>query len=83
VDALLRSLLQRAGVGYQVVYGTGEHRLQAALRAMRSAGVLAADVDGATTDGAAAVRAWTWVCEKCSDPACEHRLFSQLRDGKG
>jgi hypothetical protein len=22
---------------------------------------------------------WTWNCDKCSDPECEHRLFTALR----
>lgn len=79
VDALVRSLLQRAGVGYQVVYGSGPSRLQGALLALESAGVLPAGIAGRAADGDAQ-RAWTWVCDKCSDPACEHRLFSRLRE---
>ena len=27
----------------------------------------------------AASRRWTWACDKCSDPECEHRLFTALR----
>lgn len=34
--------------------------------------------DAANTASAAAARPWTWSCDKCSDPACEHRLFSEL-----
>jgi nicotinamide riboside kinase len=79
VDALVRTLLQRAGVGFQVVYGSGPLRLQGALLALQSAGVLPAGIAPLAEDGAAA-RAWTWVCEKCSDPACEHRLFTKLRE---
>jgi hypothetical protein len=22
---------------------------------------------------------WKWVCDKCSDPECEHRLFTGLK----
>lgn len=82
VDALVRSLLQRAGLGFQVVYGQGPQRLLSALQALRSAGVLPPEAvaDDATGN---ARRAWVWVCDKCSDPACEHRLFKQLRDGRG
>ena len=25
---------------------------------------------------------WAWTCDKCSDPACEHRLFSDLVAGR-
>lgn len=67
VDALVREGLHRAGVPYRVVYGRGEERTRNAL-----APVLAA-LDEAPVDPAP-VR-WTWVCDKCGDPDCEHRLF--------
>ena len=80
VDALVRELLQRAGVAFQVVYGTGAQRLASALQALASTRVLptpsAAQEDAPTRDG----QPWVWVCDKCSDPACEHRLFRRLRD---
>lgn len=75
VDALVRAGLQRAGVAYQVVYGAGPDRLEAALGALDGLGVVAARAErGAKGDA----RPWAWNCEKCSDPACEHRLFSRL-----
>ena len=75
VDALVRSLLQRAGVPFQVVYGSGPARLQAALVALASAGVLPDSlVERPAPEGGR--RAWKWMCEKCSDPECEHRLFT-------
>lgn len=77
-DAQLREALQSAGVAYQVVYGTGAQRLQSALVALASAGVLPAGLAPRREEGGA-TRAWTWICEKCSDPACEHRLFTRLR----
>jgi len=78
-DAALRAQLQAHGRTYQVVYGTGTQRLQSALQALASAGVLPAGLAPRQEQGGAA-RAWTWVCEKCSDPACEHRLFTRLRE---
>jgi nicotinamide riboside kinase len=81
VDALVRSLLQRAGVSYQVVYGSGSQRIQAALAALASAGVLPAAMAQRPAE-ADAQRAWVWVCDKCSDPACEHTLFTRLRDSR-
>lgn len=78
VDALVRSLLQRAGVAFQVIYGSGRDRLHGALVALASAGVLPRGM-AQRRDQDDARRAWVWVCEKCSDPACEHRLFAQLR----
>ena len=79
VDALVRSLLQRAGVSYQVVYGSGAQRLQGALLALASAGVLPPEVAQRPAE-ANAQRAWVWSCDKCSDPACEHALFTRLRE---
>lgn len=82
VDTLVRSLLQSAQVPFQVVYGSGAQRLQSALLAMAAAGVLPADMATRAPDEDTR-RAWLWNCEKCSDPACEHRLFTQLREARG
>jgi nicotinamide riboside kinase len=72
VDALVREALQEAGVAYRVVYGRGEERTRNAL-----APVLA--VLGESRAGDTERVRWTWSCEKCSDPECEHRLFAALR----
>ena len=74
VDTLVRSMLQRAGIGYQVVYGQGSQRLQSALAALRPIGLLPAGRHPPEDAG----KPWAWNCEKCSDPACEHRLFTRL-----
>jgi nicotinamide riboside kinase len=89
-DSLLRAALNRASVPYRVVYGTGRARLENALRAIDTI-VLIANYSIRTsekynisrqtkpeTDAQAHSAVWTWPCEKCSDPDCEHRLFSQL-----
>lgn len=81
VDALVRSLLQCAGAPFQVVYGGGGQRLQGALAALLSAGVLPATLMERAAE-ARVRRPWTWNCEKCSDPACEHRLFTQLQESR-
>ncbi|HVE53996.1 MAG TPA: hypothetical protein VNB23_11500 [Ramlibacter sp.] len=78
-DALLRTSLQQAGAPFQVVYGSGGQRLQSALAALVSAGVLPQTVAERPPE-TNAQRAWQAVCEKCSDPACEHRLFTRLRE---
>ncbi|HYE38705.1 MAG TPA: ATP-binding protein, partial [Ramlibacter sp.] len=67
VDALVRTLLQRAGVPFQVVYGSGTQRLRGALAALGSTGVLPAQAVAAGPPESQA-RAWVWNCEKCSDP---------------
>lgn len=67
VDALVRTALASAGIGFRVVYGSGEQRVLNALAAIEAQ---AAPPVPRTS------RPWTWVCDKCSDPACEHRLFT-------
>jgi nicotinamide riboside kinase len=70
VDALVRGALEKAGVSYRVVYGTGGERLNNALLAIGDAPTLALPRRGREQ------ATWTWVCDKCSDPECEHRLFT-------
>lgn len=73
-DALLRRELQGAGIGFQTVYGQGEARVQQALRAVGTAlGRPLVWQDPALANG---LRPWS--CENCSDPECEHRLFTGL-----
>ena len=69
VDARLRDVLQREGVGFSMVYGQGPQRL---------AGALAVLEPGASTVPQAR-GSWRWLCDKCSDAECEHRLFSDLQ----
>ncbi len=69
VDTALRAALDRGGIQFQVVYGTGESRLHNALRYLNMA-------FESTENQPQRLR--TWVCERCSDPVCEHRLFVDL-----
>jgi nicotinamide riboside kinase len=82
VDALVREHLQRARVPYQVVYGQGPQRLQSAVQALVTGGVLPQAVGEREDAESGGPAGWVWVCEKCSDPACEHRLFAKLRDAR-
>lgn len=76
-DARLRAALNAAGVAYRVVYGTGPARLASALRALGAVlGMPESDAVQANESRAARLRAYG--CEKCSDPVCEHRLFTAL-----
>jgi HTH-type transcriptional regulator, transcriptional repressor of NAD biosynthesis genes len=73
-DTLLRHELQSAGIPFQTVYGQGEARLQQALRAVgRALGQPLVQEDIALSNG---LRPWS--CDNCSDPDCEHRLFTGL-----
>jgi nicotinamide riboside kinase len=71
-DALVRRALAGAGVPYHVVYGQGEDRLQNALAALEKT----MGAGPASDPLASAPQRWRWSCEKCSDPQCEHQLFT-------
>jgi nicotinamide riboside kinase len=73
VDALLRAALLRGGIGFQTIYGLGDERLKQVLAALPAP--LRHSREGGNDDP---VRPWVWSCDKCSDPDCEHRLFSAL-----
>lgn len=82
-DAHLRGHLQCAGVAYQVVYGQGPQRLRSALQALAAAGLLPAALRERAGAEEAGGAGWIWTCDKCSDPACEHRLFTRLKNARG
>jgi nicotinamide riboside kinase len=69
IDTRLRDVLQREGLAFSMVYGQGPQRL---------AGALAVLEPGASTMPQARSN-WRWLCDKCSDADCEHRLFSDLQ----
>jgi nicotinamide riboside kinase len=69
VDTALRSALARGNIPFQVVYGSDESRLQSALRCLNA-------MFDITENRPQRMR--NWVCERCSDPVCEHRLFRDL-----
>ena len=68
VDAMVRAALGRASVSYAVVHGRGNERLASAWNALN----LAAQSENRTSNG------WRWSCDKCSDPVCEHNMFTDL-----
>ena len=70
VDALLRAVLQREGLPYAVVSGSGAQRLASALEAVRHALRRPSNADEA-----AANPRWHWVCERCGDVDCERHLL--------
>lgn len=72
VDARLRVTLTRGHVDYAVIYGQGPARVQTALKAISS---WRGDRNEPT---AVSANRRQWLCEKCSDPECEHRLFTGL-----
>jgi len=72
-DARLRAALARGRITYAVVHGSGAQRLANAWNAILAFADAAQDAPAG--DGK---DAWTWPCEKCTDPRCEHRLFTDL-----
>ncbi len=70
VDTRVRAALERAGLPYSVVFGSGTARLEAALacvrRALEPAHAPDADADAAR---------WHWHCERCGDANCERRAM--------
>lgn len=82
LDAALREHLQALGLAYRMVYGAGPARLNHALLAL---GLPPQDAQTQQTREQAQFdlnRGRTaWSCETCSDPDCEHRLFTGLLKG--
>ena len=79
VDALIRAALARGKIDYQVVYGAGELRLANAFKCIE--GITPSrqpEMQQASTKDMTLETRQTWVCERCSDPECEHRLFTSL-----
>ena len=84
-ELLLRAALQDAGVSYQVLYGTttAEQILNAANAIVLTAKTVLPSSENAcfsitNTTQPVHPRMRSWSCEKCSDPECEHRLFTGL-----
>lgn len=78
-DSALRQALQAAGLGWRVVYGQGPERLGNALQAVAEV------APWAWQPVVSEAEAGRWQrlqasCEKCGDAACEHRLFTGLKE---
>lgn len=80
VDTALRAVLNREGIAFQVVYGTGESRLKNALMCLTTqTSETTESIDFVESNHTSRPqRLRNWVCERCSDPVCEHRLFRDL-----
>jgi nicotinamide riboside kinase len=77
VDAAVRQMLGLTGLPYQVVYGTGQQRLDNALFCI---GRQAPDWAKRLERPEPPTR-WSGPCETCGDGDCEHRLFTSLVKG--
>lgn len=83
-DLSIRATLTHAGIPYRVVYGGGEKRLDHALLALdrflpdgmrQGRNAIPAGIERCKK-----AQPWVWICDKCSDPQCEHRLLTDLLD---
>ncbi|MBK7656468.1 MAG: ATP-binding protein [Betaproteobacteria bacterium] len=77
VDAMLRLALESGQIPYQVIYGKGIDRLQNSINAINS---IAKNPIPYCRNSfkLQSRRMQNWVCEKCSDPDCEHVIFRNL-----
>ncbi len=71
IDRQLRARLAHRALAHATVYGQGPHRAQHALQAIQFHRCEPSALQSPASR-------WKWACEKCSDPECEHRLFSAL-----
>ena len=72
-DKSLRRQLNDAQLPYQVLYGTLGEQLAQAVRIL--------NVHQPASPCAALPKVtsnWRWACDKCSDPACEYKLLTDL-----
>jgi HTH-type transcriptional regulator, transcriptional repressor of NAD biosynthesis genes len=71
IDRQLRYVLLTHQIDHALIYGEGDQRLQNALEiiAHRQKSVLPRSTPNVS---------WHWSCDTCSDPDCEHRLFTRL-----
>ena len=74
IDTLLRRHMLAINLPFQTIHGVGDARTHQALRAIGLA--LGRPLVPHDPDGPRGRR--PWVCDSCSDPDCEHRLFTQL-----
>lgn len=82
-DDSIRNALALAAVSYRVLYGTAAERLAQALLAVESLARLPENpLKSKPVETGEKKQPWTWMCDKCSDPQCEHRLLTALLQGR-
>lgn len=80
-DQSIRAALSATAMPYAVLYGSHEERHSQALllvhKRLTETGVTAPPSGNASSPMPKA-KPWVWLCDKCSDSQCEHRLLSAL-----
>jgi hypothetical protein len=77
-DEALRAQLMTQGVAFQVVYGDANQRLQEAQYAVAKRLRVHSPELAANLMREEITPRWQGLCDACSDPDCEHRLFRRL-----
>lgn len=80
-DLQWRQRLAQAGIAFSVLHGDPASQLAGALRLIDTLPGARTTEHGPDTASGAAPR-WAWCCDRCSDSACEHRLFKDLLHGR-
>lgn len=78
VDRSIRAALVRDAVSFRVLYGPAGERLAHARQAVQSLLPAAGRPAQVTRTAGLKNQPWVWMCDKCSDPRCEHRLLTAL-----
>ncbi|MFZ2988135.1 AAA family ATPase [Ideonella sp.] len=83
VDGRVRTLLIQAGLPFVVISGQGQARLESALNAvapwLRTRRAPKAGLFSRLAEREAAQTPWTWSCDGCDQPECEHAALQQRR----
>jgi len=78
-DLRWRSRLAHAGIGFSVLHGNALAQLDGAWRLVQPLlGLKPAQPAHEQLQN----KRWTWSCDKCSDPTCEHQSFQDLIRGR-
>lgn len=80
-DDSIRTALRLSETPFHVVYGSDAQSLEQMMRAIENLGTVppitaAPSIQKPRSLNGAAP--WVWLCDKCSDPQCEHRLLTDL-----
>ena len=74
-DLRWRGRLAQAGIGFSVLHGNAQAQLDGAWHLVQP---LLGLKPAQQPSGQLKNKRWTWSCDKCSDPTCEHQLFQDL-----
>lgn len=78
VETQIRTQWAQAGVAFQVIYGEGVELANQARHALARAVQQRDPTRAASLMREEITPRWQGLCESCSDPDCEHRLFRRL-----